>query len=153
MEQGLLIPRYITGVAGFATVGTLPVGITKTGTFSSVGTIVTGVGSKFTTELVGGDWLYSSTSKELREVGWISKYDTGLTLKTSAFTAPAAGDNVVVCKTRYTGVMITVSGAANVTINGSTYKPGEVISYTDSDGIDPIYYDATGSEITFDVSY
>lgn len=153
MEQGSEISRYITGVGGFAAVGTLPVAVAKTGTFSSVGTIVTGTGTLFNKELVEGDWLYSTNSKELREVGWINiKRETNLKL-VSAFTTPSINDPVLVCRTRYKSVMITISGAAVVTVNGKTYQPGEVLSFNSDTGIVPIYYDATGSEITFDVTY
>ncbi len=60
--------RYITGVNGFPNIGTLPASRLLTGTFGSVGVVVTGVGSKFTTEMVEGDWLYSTTNNELRRI-------------------------------------------------------------------------------------
>lgn len=143
--------RYVTGVGGFAAKGTLPLARTLTGTFSSVGVVVTGTSSLFVDEIVQGDWLLSTTNNQLRRVRGVTN-NTTLILE-EAFTVNQTAQAVKTCRTLYFTIIVTVSGEAAVTINGSTYQPDEVISYNSSNSIMPWYYDATGSELTFDVSY
>lgn len=143
--------RYVTGVNGYAVKGTLPLARALTGTFSSAGTVVIGTGTLFTTEIVEGDWLFSTTTNELRRVEGVST-DTTLRLE-QAFSVDQTTQATKTCRALYFTIILTVSGGTSVTINGATYKSEEIISYNASNCLMPWYYDATGSELTFDVSY
>ena len=86
---------YVTGVNGYPTKGVVTGTTTKTGTFSTNGLIVIGVGSLFGTEVQRGDWLYSTTNNEVRQV--VSIYDTLGAGLSKAFTNNESAQAVKVC--------------------------------------------------------
>jgi len=145
--------RFITGVDGFPNKGTLPTSRLLTGTFNSIDTVVTGTGSLFTTEMVEGDWLYSTTTNELRQIEGIQ--DDTILILGEGFSSNVTGDVVRTCRTLYRTIMITISGTVTSTIDGKPWQPNEVESLNSNNSIRPIVYDASGGgqEITFDVVY
>jgi len=134
----------------------IPQASSGTGTLTSAGNgqQIVGSGTAFLTELNIGDWIYIKGQNEFQKVEVITS-DTELYLA-EAFTIALAGSTFhITASSRYAEISFLVSGAADVTIGGVTFKPGTSQTYSKASSsgsfkqqfIDPIDIDAAGSEV------
>jgi hypothetical protein len=138
--------RYIAGSGGFPSAGSLPAAVTKTGTITSLLTIVTGTGTQFTKDLVRGQYLYNSSTNEVRKITGVSN-DTTLIIE-SAFTSELSASAVYMTEAQYVSIAITATGGAFK--DGVAIATGQFISFNSDSAISPFTY--SGS-LTFDVGY
>jgi hypothetical protein len=156
---------YTTGVNGYPTKGILTGGLTLTGTFASTTTspVIIGTGSKFKAELQCGDWLYSTTTNEVRRIKVIySDLSIGLN---KPFSSAATTDNVIIARRGYPrNIVVRDTGSGGVTklfgdnSNGSwnQFSNGYATSYNNSEsGINPMTYDASAAnaQVSVTISY
>ena len=97
-------------------------------------------------------YVLDSTGMELRKVMSVSGQN--ITLQ-AGFTddITSAEPLKIVEGGRYKKVKITnTHSSANASINGVAIKPGEIIEREFARGCAPVYYDATGGELLFELS-
>lgn len=141
------VDRWFTGTADLPLKGPIPKGTTLSGTFSTNGIIVTGVGTKFSTDLGGVEgWLYSTSLNQLRKFRGYNS-DISLQLETP-FTSNVSGDPMMVCFIRYTLVTISNLGANAGTVKERMFAAGEIETYPNDAGIEPITYDFTANGVS-----
>lgn len=131
--------------------GTLPAFTVMTGTISTDGNRLIGDGTLFTEELVEGGWIYDSLSGELRQIKSIN--DDTIAVLERAFTVNIiAGSalNYIKCGL-YSEVSLLVIGASDAKITGTTGNqtdlPYNVPVVLEAETVDPIAYDATGTNL------
>lgn len=147
MSDNLQSLRYIretTGVDGFPDKGTIPGYETQSGTFSTNGRTLTGSSSSFLSELLPGDYLYSTTLHEIRRVQDVSRDNAGYLRQ--AFSSNVSGDNVNRVRPRYRVVSFEDVGSSPAIIQGDTLAAGTYDSINSNYGVEPITYDASGAD-------
>jgi hypothetical protein len=101
-------------------------------------------------------WVYSSANNEVRAIQW-KPQDTfdptnKLTLE-SAFTANVAGDNFVVLFGKYKSLYCINRGGASGVIAGGTLGAGQTLPISEVYRLEPITFDATGTTLSFTLTY
>jgi hypothetical protein len=143
LNQGVKKPVYDTST----TTGVIPAAVTGTGQFTVSGVRVTGIASAFDTEVKNGDYLYSTTLNEVREVKHILNVE--LIELATAFSGGVPMDNVNVVRrvdmSNILQVGILNDGATDGTVEESTLTPSSSANFNDTGGVGPLTFDATGT--------
>ncbi len=130
---------------------TIPTHVSSTGTMDTNGTIATeiyGTDTDFSKVNVG-DFLYSVTNNEIREVmqSYVGSGVQRLSVRT-AFSAPLVGENFkyVVSKTLvYVG--ITNTGNIDGTVGGAAIAGSSAMNFEEQTGLQPFVVDGTGTTL------
>lgn len=130
---------------------------TSVGTFvtSGVNVTVTG-GVDLRRYAIQKAWVYSSANNEVRPVLWKPQdsFDpTNKLVLESAFTTNVAGDNFVLLLGKYKSLYCINRGGASGTVAGGTLGAGQVLPVSEVYRIEPITYDATGTTLSFTLTY
>lgn len=144
----------VTGTKGVIT-GTT----TFTGAFavSAGNTIAVGTGTLFKKELQRGDWLYSTTTNEVRKIMVIyGDFTIGFN---KPFSSAITADNVIVARrSQARSIVIRDIGSATSIVNGNiSFANGYSLALNNSEaGIEPLVYDTltnAGASLSLTVSY
>jgi hypothetical protein len=104
---------------------TFPASVASTsGTLSTVNglnTRVIGVGTVFLTDVKKGDYIWFTTTDEVRRVENVTD-DLTLTLKSAVATTVTAGAFKIVPKNGYEAISWSIASTGAATINGITYE-------------------------------
>lgn len=131
----------------------VPASQTKTGTIETHGINVIGTGTLFLSEVKPGDFIVDITNTEARKV--TTRRDNLYLAIDSPFTSDlAAGTLLKVVRSRAKEVSIANEGAAAATVDGVPLPINSVITLpksnknpNGSDFIDPLFVNATGTEV------
>lgn len=150
MESSYFPPSASPRLKKVTNAGTYPAYSVVTGTFTTVGTTVTFSADTPREQVQAGDFLYSTSNNQVRRIKTTFGGANTCTLEEAFDTdVSSAEDNAIVYKSqRYRGIAFYVTGAGDCVVDGTDYViTDSAISYYNSDGLDPIAYDATGSEL------
>jgi hypothetical protein len=119
-------------------------------TFDSVGVNVTITGASVFRSIETGDYLYSETNSQCIRVKEMCS-DGTFSLE-YAFVTDVTGDDFRVIKNpKFSFIRFEVVDAAGATIDGTAVAQNQVIEFKNEEGLAPIGYDATGSEVLMTV--
>lgn len=119
-------------------------------TFSSNGINVQFQGLTAGIDFGAGDYLHSLSTSECIRIA--SMCQDGSVNLSRPFSSNVASDPVrIVRNPKFSSISLKVTGQAAGIIQGVTFASGEGISSSNEEGLAPIAYDATGTEITISV--
>lgn len=111
------------------------------------GVRVTGLATSFDTEVVRGDYLYSSSLNETREVKHVLNPE--LIELATAFSGVVAMDAVnIIKRTAMSNILqvgILNSGAMDAVVDEDTLGAGTSVNFSDVGGVGPLTFDGTGT--------
>lgn len=119
-------------------------------TFSSNGINVQFQGITAGIDFGAGDYLHSLTTSECIRIAHMCQ--DGTVNLSRPFSSNVPSDPVrVVRDPKFSSTSLKVTGQAAGIIQGKTFASGEGVSSSNNEGLAPIAYDATGTEITISV--
>lgn len=101
-------------------------------------------------------WVYSSTNNEVRAISWKPQdtFDpTNKLILETAFTADVAGDNLVLVLGKFKSMYCINRGGASGVIAGGTLGANQVLTLSEVYRLEPLTYDATGTTLSFTLTY
>ncbi len=134
------------------TKGTIPTATSAIGSVSSLGVIVTGTGTSFEQKVLVGGYLYAETTHQLGRIKDVYS-DTQLFLEEAFKNDIAAGETFKFVDVLYRSISVENSGGGDAGLAGGVIHSGDIKSFNNEWGIDPIKFAASSQTLELTLGY